>query len=905
MSNNNKTIDYERPNPDDLIERIKLEDSVSPRGRLVIFFGYAAGVGKTYKMLEAARAQKSAGIDVVIGFVQPHGRIETETLMSSLECLPTSKIEYRSIQIDEFDIDAALQRKPKLILVDELAHTNTPECRHPKRWQDIEDLRDSGIDVFTTLNVQHLETLNDVVAQITGVIVQETIPDAVFDSADEIELIDLPPDELLDRLKHGKVYLPKQIERALSNFFIKPNLIALRELALRKTTERINQQVQTARKSMGSEKIWQTGEKLLVCVSPNSLSPKVIRTAKRIATSLQTNWIAAHVETPHSQRISDKSRQALLKHLHLAETLGAEIVTLSGNNRADEILDYAHHRNISQIIVGYSDRPWWKQFFREAISSELQRKSTDIDVLVVVGTTEKVDAADSPLPDVKEIKGYKRSLAVVALCTAIAYLMHYFQLAEANKVMVFLLGVVFIAARYGAGPGILASIVSVLLFDFLMVKPFVSFAVQDTEYILTFLVMLAIAILISTLTSRIAQQSDMLRRRMQRTEALYRLSRQLASTAGFHQLIEVADKELSEMFDSQIVVYVRKGANDFTPVTQDSDYFTTDFIEHGVAMWAFTHVQITGRGTDTLPQAKTLYLPLVGTRGALGVLGLRPRKSNVIFMPEQMETLETLSGQIALALERELFSDQVQKGLLDIESERLRSSLLSSISHDLRTPLSVISGEIQNLLGRTDLTGDHDVLMSLSTAAGEAKRLNRYIDNLLMITRLEAGSIVPDLQWNVIDDVIGSAISAVKVDLSGKEIKLNVPETPPVKMDSVLIERVLINLLDNAIKFSAPDTEIELEVNSSSDMLQVSISDRGIGMPDGMEDKIFEKFYRSDRDNHNRKLGTGLGLSICKSILIMHNGSITATNRDGGGTIVSFRLPLTSNTEPTKRINDV
>jgi two-component system sensor histidine kinase KdpD len=642
----------------------------SRRGRLTIFFGYAAGVGKTYGMLEAVQALAIKGANVLIGYVEPHGRPETESLLLGLDILPDRIVEYRGIKLHEFDLDAALAAHPTLIVVDELAHTNAPASRHVKRWQDVEELLEAGIDVYTTLNVQHLESLNDVVAQITGIAVHETLPDTVFDMADEIRIVDLSPDDLVQRFREGKVYVPAQAQRAVQNFFRKPNLIALRELAMRRTADQINRQ---ARQRTALEpkpvKVWPTTERLLVAVGPSPTSATVIRAAKRLSISLRADWIAANVEMPGTADMSEKSRQQFLRNLKLAEQLGAETVTLSGERVADEILAYAASRHVTKIVLGKTNEPWW--LFRRSIVSKVIRRSGAIDVYVIRGVEEPFEAEVPPIPKSPDWAGPLYALLTIAAVTAFNYGLAYAGLHLVNLVMVYILGVVFVAAQFGRSPAIWASVAAVLAFDFFFVPPYGTFAVSDTQYFIVFAVMLVIALLISSLTARLRQQSQLSRQREQRTETLYYLSRDLAATTGRQQLLTVAQSRLMDLFGPEVTILMPDASGRLTPLVGGDTSFASGPKELAVAQWVFEHRQLAGKGTDTLPDALALYLPLATPSGVVGVTGIRAERDDQLLAPAQRQLLTTFAGQIALALERDALSEQAHRILAQTQLPRV------------------------------------------------------------------------------------------------------------------------------------------------------------------------------------------------------------------------------------------
>ncbi|HWB08299.1 MAG TPA: sensor histidine kinase KdpD [Pirellulales bacterium] len=886
-------MDDNRPNPDAVLAQVQAEEAREGKGKLKLFFGFAAGVGKTYTMLETARRDVSSGRDVWIGVVETHGRSDTAALLLGMEILPLKDIEYRGVTLKEFDLDGALELHPELILVDELAHTNAPGSRHAKRWQDVEELLAAGIDVYTTLNVQHLESLNDVVAQITGVIVQETVPDAVLERADEIELVDLPPEDLLERFRHGLVYVPAQAQKAIQHFFKKPNLIALRELALRQMADRVNQEMQRARLGGTSPQVWPTTDRLLVCVSPSPLSPRVIRTAKRMSTSLRADWIAAYVEPADPELMDSKARQRLAQNLRLAEQLGAEIVTLAGSNPADELLSYARVRNVTRIVVGKSGKQTWRRFFRRNLVDDLLRHSREIDVHVIHGVEEPETKPPPPERHRVEWPQYARAMGVVAVCGAVDALIFRQHLAESNLVMVFLLGVAYVAARYGRGPAILASIASVLAFDFFFVRPYLTFAVSDTQYVLTFMVMLGIAVLISTLMSRIRDQAQISRQRARRTEALYHMSHRLTGQVGTHQLANVALQQLTANYAGEVAIFLPDEEKRLRIATGSHAEFTLRENEAAVAQWVFAHQQPAGLGTSTLPSAHALYLPLAGSQGSVGVLAIRPADPEQLLVYDQRQLLETFARQIALALERELLAAQVQAVLLQAETERLRSSLLASVSHDLRTPLAVITGASSSLLESEEGLSPETRRELYQTIYDDANRLSRLVDNLLDMTRIESGSVVVNKQEHFIEEVVGSALSRLGKQLAGRQVATHVsPDLPLVPLDDMLIEQVLTNLLENVQKYTPPGSPIDVSAWLENRHVLIEVADRGPGLPDDELDKVFEKFYRGQAAALDGRRGAGLGLAICKAIVTAHGGRIWADNRPGGGARFCFSLPI-------------
>ncbi|HVZ79754.1 MAG TPA: sensor histidine kinase KdpD [bacterium] len=882
-----------RPDPDKLLDRVKMEAALEKRGKLKIFFGASPGVGKTFAMLEAARAKKNEGLDVVVGLLETHGRKETAALLEGLEILPPQELEYRGTQLKEFDIDAALKRRPDVLLVDELAHTNAPGARHLKRWQDVQELLDLGVNVYSTLNVQHLESLNDIVAQITGVTVRETLPDKVLQEADEVELIDLPPDDLLKRLQEGKVYMAEAAQRAVQNFFKKGNLIALREMALRTTADRVNDQVQDYRRTMAITQTWATSDRILVCVSPSPSSANLVRAAHRMAKSLRSDWIALYVEIP--SRGGDEARSQAIQHLRLAEQLGAETATLTGSDFAEEVMDYAKERNVTKIFIGKPPRYSWRNLLRPSPVDRLLRASGDIDIYATRGESADPRAPERPRFQGKaagqgEWKGYLYALLGVAASTLICSFI-YEWLDLANLIMVYLLGVLAVSYQQSRGPSTLASVLSVLAFDFFFVPPRFTFAVSDTQYIVVFLVMLVVGLSISNLTVRVRDQARHSRLRERRTAALYALSRELASTWGTAELLDIAVKHIAEVFESSVIAFLPDEHGRLKVQCGDMGAFDLTSKEMGVAHWAFDLGQPAGRGTDTLPGTDALYLPLLASGAPVGALGVKPRHPEKLFIPEQLHLLEAFAHQTALAVAADKLLQKQQQTQMEVESEKLRSSLLSSVSHDLRTPLAAITGSISSLLQNGESFPAPTRRDLLENIHDESERLERLVNNLLEMTKLESGSIQPNRELNHPAEVIGSALARLDKKASARKITTRIPpDLPLVPMDSLLIEQVLVNLVDNALKYTPPDSPVEIIAGVGEGFLEIEVADRGPGLPEADLPRLFEKFYRGPEQG--RAAGAGLGLSICKGFVQIHGGSIEARNRPGGGAVFRFTLPL-------------
>lgn len=888
---------HDRPNPDELLAKVARAEARQARGKLKIFFGAAPGVGKTYAMLEAARKQAKAGIDVVIGYLEPHIRPETLALALGLDMLARREISYKGTTLFEFDLERAIERHPRLLIVDELAHSNAAETgavRHAKRWRDVVDVLNAGIDVYTTLNVQHLESLNDVVAKITGIVVRETVPDRVFDEAEEIELVDLPPDDLVERLREGKVYVAAQAGLAIQSFFRKGNLIALRELALRRTAEHVNAQVSEFRSEHSVASTWPTADRLLVCVGPSPFSARLIRATRRMAGTLRAPWIALHVETAEDSRWSNAERDRLAQNLRLAEQLGGETATLAGARLIDQVLEYARDRNVTKIIVGKSRRSPLEELFRRSFIQELIKHSGDIDVYLISGEGE--DAAPTrasvrAAPPGFQWANHLKAVGVVAVCSMINGALFPY-LALSNLIMVYLLGQIAISMRWGRGPSALASALSVLSFDFFFVRPYFSFAVSDTEYLFTFAIMLFTGLVISTLTARSKVQALSARRRERRTAALYSMSRELTATLDPAEIAQVAVRHIANVLDAQIVLLAPTAKKGLAPLGEGPSPVIE--AEQGIARWVLEHGKPAGLGTETLPGSGALYLPLVTAQGTLGVLVIRPNPSAGILEPEQIHLLETFAGQTALALERANLAHDAQTALVRIETERLRNSLLSAISHDLRTPLATIIGATTTVLDAGEQLDETDRRELFASVREEAERLDRLVGNLLDMTRLEAGAIAVQKDWHVLEEMIGVAVRRVARLIEGRPLRVDLPiDLPLLSCDGLLIEQVLVNLLENAARHTPAGSPIDVRAGQEADQVWVEVADRGPGLPLGQESQLFERFHGVD--DPQRRMGTGLGLTICKGIIELHGGTIAASNRPGGGAVFHFTLPMDQN----------
>jgi two-component system sensor histidine kinase KdpD len=886
---------HQRPDPDALLAQVQLQERRAARGKLRIYFGASAGVGKTYAMLAAGRKLQAEGQVVLVGIVETHGRAETAALLEGLDVLPLKTIEYRGKTITEFDIDAALARRPALILVDELAHSNAAGSRHPKRWQDVDELLDAGIDVFTTVNVQHLESLNDVVGGITGIRVAETLPDTVFDGADEVVLVDVPADELLARLKVGKVYQAQQAERASRNFFRKGNLIALRELALRRTADRIGDDVQAYRIEKSIAAVWKTGSTLLACVGPRPGGEHVIRSTAQLAAQLNTEWHAIYIETPRLQRLPSTQREQILKTLKLAQDLGATTAVLSGSDIAAAIADYARSHNFSKVVLGrgHPTWPWLTPHHRRVAAL-----APALDLIEIGGSApDEAARADeaatqdtSPealAPSLQRTLQQWRYLWATAASLAMALvatpLLPYLDLA--NIVMLFLLTVVLVAVQLGRGPAVLATFVSVAAFDFFFVPPRFSFAVSDLQYIVTFVVMLAVGLITSHLTADLRYQARIASYRESRSRALYQFARELSGALQTEQIFETTCSFIDRTFHAKATLLLPDDAGRLQSTAPDEA-----MLDMGIAQWAFDHAQPAGIGTDTLPGSSLFYLPVVAPMRTRGVLAIAPQNRRWVLIPEQRQQLDTFATLAAIALERVHYIEVAQDALVHMESERLRNSLLAALSHDLRTPLTVLVGMSEALMmARPPLAPTQ---MGLAEALhDESLRMRSLVANLLDMARIESGEVKLNLQWQPFEEVVGSALRASHGILLSHEVQTCLaPDLPLVRFDAVLIERVLCNLIENAGKYTPADSRIVIAAEVSGESLEVAVYDNGPGLPAGREEAIFDKFTRGKQESATP--GVGLGLAICRAIVDAHRGTIRAGRSPEGGASIVFTLPI-------------
>lgn len=878
--------DEERPDPDALLARVADEDRRAARGRLKVFFGASPGVGKTYAMLASARRLREQGVDVVVGIVETHGRGETAALVEGLELLPRRSIERQGRTLAEFDLDAALVRRPAVLLVDELAHTNAPGARHPKRWQDIEELLAAGIDVHTTVNVQHLERLNDVVGGITGVEVRETVPDRVFDEADDVVLVDLPPDDLLARLKQGKVYLPEQAERAVRNFFRKGNLLALRELALRRTADRVDDEMKSYRRDHVGGDVWKARDALLVAVGPKDGTDAIVRAAARLAAALDAPWHAVYVETPSLQQLPEADRRATLATLKLAEDLGGETATLSGTDVVRSLVDYARAHNLGRVMLGRAaGEPSWRSRFRRAPAARIGDLAPDLDV-IVVSRTDGPATARPPITSASDVRWSRYGVALaISGATALVALALFDLLDIANTVMLFLLAVVVIAATQGRGPAVAAAVVNVLAFDFLFVPPRFTFAVADVRYLFTFAVMLAVGLVVAQLTANLRYSARVSGHRETRARQLFEMASELSAALTVEQVAEIGARSASAMLHARTALYHLQDDDSLARAATPGPAPSTD---DAIARWSFDHGEPAGASTNTLASSSALYLPLKAPMRVRGVMAIEPDAARTLLIPEQRRLLDTCAALVAIALERVHFVTVSQQTLLAMESERLRNSLLAALSHDLRTPLTALVG-LSETLAREVASGGEAGATALAIR-DQARRTARLVDNLLEMAKLESGRVALRKDWQSVEELAGGALAALAPSLTGRDVAIDVAaDVPLVSCDAVLVERVLVNLVENAVKYSPPGSPIRVAAVRAGDRVEVSIEDRGPGLPKGREQTIFDKFARGNAESDVP--GVGLGLAIARAIVEAHGGSIRGEAREGGGARFTFTLP--------------
>jgi two-component system, OmpR family, sensor histidine kinase KdpD len=887
--------ELKRPNPDELLARIQSEREHGKRGKLKIFLGYVAGVGKTYAMLEAAHQRLEEGLDVVVGYVETHGRKETEALLSGLEVIPRCETEYRGIMLPEMDLDAIVKRQPQIVLVDELAHTNNPNSRHPKRYQDVEEILSCGIDVYSTVNIQHLESLSDVVEQITGVVVREKIPDRLIDEADEIELVDLPADELLNRLRDGKVYVSDQAMRALEKFFRKGNLTALREISLRRTADRVDSQMLSYMRTKDIPGPWPAAERILVCISSHPMGERLIRSGRRLADDLNAEWYVLYVETPHHLHMPEVNQVRVQQFLTLAEEMGAKVSSISGESVAESVIQFAHQHNITKIVAGKPFRPRWYELLRGSVIDQIIRDSGTIDVHVVSGVAPTTPAIKiKGEPSALSIRHYGFAILLVIGVTLFGLAVDQF-IHPTNLVMVYLLAVVISAVYLGRGPAIVTSVLGVLAFDYFFINPIFTFTVNDTQYVLTFLGLLIVGLIISSSAALLRDQVTVMRKKEYQTQSLFNLSRELTGALSMEQVLEIAEQSITSILERKSVILLPEDG--ILVSKHASGDFGINENEFAVAEWAYKHGQHAGHGTETLPAAAIRFVPLNSANGAVGVIGIKPGGDETSLTSDQRMLLNGLANLIAQAIERvQLVNDATQSEMLR-NTEKLQAALLNSISHELRTPLASIIGVLTSLVesekssNRAQQLEPETKIELLDSATDQARQLNRLVENLLNMTRLEAGGVHLNLSPCDIQDLIGSVLHQFSSRLKNYPLRVEIPDDlPAITCDAILIAQVVMNLIDNACKYSPPGSPITIGAQVQDKALEIYVRDSGIGLPDEELDKLFIKFYRSPQ--HRNSTGTGLGLSICKGIVEAHGGWIEAKKNEDRGLTFRFSLPL-------------
>jgi two-component system sensor histidine kinase KdpD len=887
----------QRPSPEALLEAARREHA--GLGRLKIFVGAAPGVGKTYEMLQSAHAKLKAGADVVVGFIETHGRAETEALLRGLEVIPRKRIDYNNQILEEMDLDAVIARRPQIALVDELAHTNVAGSRHPKRYLDVEELLSHGIDVYTAVNIQHIESLNDVVAQITHVRVRETVPDSIFDRADAIELIDLTPDDLIQRLKEGKVYVPRQAERALEHYFSPGNLTALRELALRRTADRVDEQLLTHMQANAIAGPWAAGERILVCVSEDPRAAGLVRYTKRVADRVHAPWTAISIETRRSLQLTDEQRDRLADTLRLAEALGGEALTIPAVERriADDIIKFAQANNVTQIIIGKSTRSRWFEILRGSVVHDLVRRAGNISVNVIPGDEPSTPAAKNPVHTAARAEPFDpRPYLMAVLITAIglgaATILIKPWFGIENVDLVFLTAVVVVAVRYGLWPSLLASVVASLCYNFFFLPPIYTFTITDPTNVAAFFFFMLIAGLVSNVAARVRTQADTAIGRIRTTEQLYAFSRKLAGTATLDDVLWATAYQTALMLKVRVVLLLPEDGI----ITVKAGYPPEDQLDKAdlaAANWAWSNDRPAGRGSDTLPGAKRLFLPMRTGRGSIGVIGIDNDRTGPLLTPDQRRLLDALVDQGALAIERVLLVEDMDRVKRTVESERLRSALLTSISHDLKTPLASVLGAASTMRDLASDLSDQQKHDLLATVIDESERLNRFIANLLDMTKLESGAIVPNTALHDIGEIVGSALRRASKILTRHKVLLELSaDLPMLELDAVLFEQALFNLLDNAAKYSPADTTIAIRSWRERDQVALQVMDEGEGIPPAEIESVFDKFYRVQKGDHVRP-GTGLGLAISRGFIEAMHGRISAANRtDRSGAVLTIRLPI-------------
>lgn len=887
-----------RPNPEALLKKIQKET----RGKLTVFLGAIAGVGKTFTMLKTAHEQISEGKHIVIGWVETHGRIETEKMVEGLPKVAPAILHYRDKELAEMDIDEILKLKPEVVLVDELAHTNAPGSRHVRRYQDVEELLEAGIHVYTTLNVQHIESLNDIVAQITGVIVRETVPDYVIEEADTVQLIDIAPENLIQRLRDGKIYIPSQAERAAKKFFRQGNISALRELSLRFTAQRVDKDLEEYMREHQIEGPWPASGRVMVCVSGSPFSAQLIRAASRLATGLRSELLAVHIEAEKMRfPIGEKERDRIAKNMRLAEELGAKTLTVVGQNLVDEMLDIASKQNITAIVVGKPNHSKFLELFRGSVVDNIIRRSGNINVYVIRGTTEKevepvVKTRNSQSTD--SASHFGLSLLMVAMITLIGWWLKP-QLEVINIAFLYILPVLLSAIWWGKWPSYLSAIAGILALDFYFIEPIMTFSIADVRYVWSFLIFLLLSALIGGRTNELKKESKQARQQEKSTRAVYEFSRDIAAVVDTEAISRSLARQAGETIERKIIVLLTnekgkiKNETSFDPELSKSNdktvATTLSDAEAAVVAWVYKNKQPAGRSTDTLPGGNYLYVPIYSQEQVFGVFGVYLAQQKLT--PTERRLIDAWVRLAAVAMERVSLAEQARHNDMLIEADKLRTALFNSISHELKTPLSAIMGSVSTLLEAEHLYSKEDRSELLNNIKDSSLRMERLIGNLLDTARLESGMMEIKSDWCDIEDIIGTTLRRMGDLVKNNQLTINIEQDLPlIKADCVLIEQVFVNLIDNAIKYSDHQAEIVISAKKFNNDIEISIMDHGSGIPTEDLEKIFNKFYRVEQPK--KVTGTGLGLSICKGIIEAHKGKIYAMNRSSGGAIICFTLPI-------------
>lgn len=881
-----------RPSPDALLEAAAREG----RGRLKIFLGAAPGVGKTYEMLMSGRARLAEGIDVVIGVVETHGRRETQALVEGFEIVPRKAVDYKGRSLDEMDLDAIIARRPKLVLVDELAHTNAPGSRHPKRYLDVQELLSQGIDVYTTLNIQHVESLNDIVAQITRITVRETVPDVIIDRADDVEIIDLTPDDLIKRLHEGKVYVPTTARRAIENYFSPGNLTALRELALRRTAQRVDEQLLTHMQAHAIEGPWAAGDRVLVAVDEHPRGASLVRFARRQADRLRCPWAALHVETSRSANLGDADKDRLAATMRLAEQLGGEAITIPGQSVAEDIVRHASTHNFTHIVVGKPSKSRWRELFEGSVTHDLIRQAGNISVHVTSGTEQDAALASQGVKTAQQGRRFDpwpyltAGLHVVG-ALVVGFLLDQF-LDVQSITLVFLMAVLTSAVTLGLWPALFASVLSAFAYNFFFLPPLYTLTIADPESVVALVFFLIVAVIASNLTGRVQRQAAAARERARMTEDLYLFSKKLAGTGTLDDVLWATAFQIASMLKVRVVLLLPEDGSIAVKAGYPPDDTLVD-ADIAAAKWAWEHNRAAGRGADTLPGAKRLYLPLRTGRMAVGVVGLDNDRQGPILTPEQQRLFDALADQAAVAIERIQLVADVDRAKLAVEADRLRSALLTSISHDLKTPLAGIMGAAGTLREFGGALPEEGRAELVSTVVDESERLNRFIANLLDMTKIESGAMEPNYALHYPGDIVGSALRRAAKITARHRTEVDMPaDLPMLKVDPVLFEQVLFNLLDNAAKYAPEASLIRIRGWSDHGSVVVQVMDEGPGIPQADLERIFDTFYRVRKGDHVRA-GTGLGLSICRGFVEAMGGTIVASNRtDRPGAVFTITMPV-------------